>query len=72
MHPDTSQDMHSTTMSTTQSEVRMLSKDVQQGYLEIQQEDWVKDLLNKLAPEEHHVVLEAFTDLKRFNRKKYS
>ncbi|MCY7276670.1 MAG: hypothetical protein LH702_23780 [Phormidesmis sp. CAN_BIN44] len=59
-------------MSTTQSEARMFLEDVQQGYLEIQQEDWVKDLLNKLAPEERHVVLDAFTDLKRFNRKKSS
>ncbi len=64
--------MHLTAMSTTQSEARMLLEDVQQGYLEIQQEDWVKDLLNKLAPEERHVVLDAFTDLKRFNRKKSS
>jgi hypothetical protein len=64
--------MRLTTMSTTQSEAQTLSEDVQQGYLEIQQEDWVKDLLNKLAPEERHVVLDAFRDLKRFNRKKSS
>ncbi len=64
--------MHLTTMSETQSEAQMLLEDVQQGYLEIQQEDWVKDLLNKLNPEERHVVLDAFTGLKRFNRKKSS
>ncbi len=64
--------MHLTTMSDTQSEAQMLLEEMQPGHLEIQQEDWVKDLLNKLAPEERHVVLNAFRGLKRFNRKKSS
>lgn len=38
----------------------------QRDYSEIRQEDWVKDLLDKLSPDEQSVVLEAFKDLKRF------
>ncbi len=45
---------------------------MQPNHLEIRQEDWVKDLLDKLNPEEQDVVLDAFKDLRRFNRKRPS
>ena len=59
-------------MSTPQFKTRMLSENSQQIYLDIQREDWVQDLLNKLNPEERPVVLEALRDLKHFNRRRYS
>lgn len=57
-------------MSDTLSETKMYSKAVQQDYSEIQQEDWVKNLLDKLSPEEQLVVLDAFKSLKRFALRK--
>jgi hypothetical protein len=69
MHPDTSPRYAINHDVTTQSGSTDALKHAQ-GWFRDQRQLPVKDLLNKLAPEEHHVVLEAFTDpLKRFNRK---
>ena len=59
-------------MSTTQPEANMLPNDIESGYSAIEQEDWIKDLLEKLSPDEQDTVLDAFRDLKRFSCKKSS
>ena len=58
-------------MSNTLSEIKMYPRAIQRDYSEIRQEDWVKNLLDKLSPEEQLVVLDAFKSLKRFALKKH-
>ena len=58
-------------MTNVSFETKRCSEAQQRNYLEIRQEDWVKDLLDKLTPEEQSVVLDAFKSLKRFALKNY-
>ncbi|MCY7323709.1 MAG: hypothetical protein LH660_18380 [Phormidesmis sp. CAN_BIN36] len=53
-------------MTNVSFETEKCSEARQRDYSDIRQEDWVKDLIDKLTPEEQSVVLDAFKSLKRF------